>query len=74
MCEGCGCQKPEDVEVSPQGCSPEQASECHGETEDHPCVETACCENAGKLKGKPGDCSPEQIHECHGDATEHPCA
>jgi hypothetical protein len=53
------------VKASPQDCSPEQTSECHGETKG--------CEHPEKLKGKPGDCSPEQIRECHGEATEHPC-
>ena len=33
------CQKPEELKGKPEECSPEQISKCHGEVEDHPCVE-----------------------------------
>jgi len=68
-----GCQKPENLTGQPQDCSPEQIRKCHGDTDTHPCVETAGCEHPERLQGKPGDCSPEQIRQCHGDAQSHPC-
>ncbi len=67
------CQKPENLKGKPGECSPEQVRECHGDVEEHPCVDTAGCEHPEKLKGKPGECSPEQVRECHGDVDEHPC-
>ena len=33
------CQKPEELKGKPEECSPEQIRKCHGEVEDHPCVE-----------------------------------
>jgi hypothetical protein len=74
MCgdEGSGCKQGK--AVKPEDCSPEQIRECHGDSEDHPCVTSQACEHPEKLKGKkPGECSPEQIRECHGDVAEHPC-
>ena len=68
-----GCRKPEDLTGKPEDCSPEQIRKCHGEAEEHPCVETVGCEHPERLHGKPGDCSPEQIRQCHGDAACHPC-
>ena len=68
-----GCQRPEKLKGKPEDCSPEQIRECHGDAEEHPCVETEGCEHPEKLKGKPGECTPEQIRECHGDVAEHPC-
>lgn len=38
MCKG-KCQKPENLETEPGKCSPEQVKECHGDGEDHPCLE-----------------------------------
>ena len=76
MCEkeGCCCKKPEELKTRPEDCSPEQIMECHGDVEDHPCIDVAGCEHPEKLKGrKPGERSPEQIRECHGDVAEHPC-
>ena len=35
------CQKPEELKGKPEECSPEQIRKCHGEVEDHPCVEMA---------------------------------
>ena len=41
MCEKKqGCQKPEVLEGKPEECSPEQIKKCHGDVEEHPCVET----------------------------------
>ena len=67
------CQKPENLKGSPADCSREQIRECHGESGDHPCVETEGCEHPERLQGKPSECSPEQIRQCHGDSAEHPC-
>ncbi len=67
------CQKPQNLTATAADCSPEQIRECHGESGDHPCVETEGCEHPERLQGKPGDCSSEQIRECHGDNTAHPC-
>lgn len=36
-----GCQKPENLKGKPEGCSPEQIKQCHGDEKDHPCVEPA---------------------------------
>jgi hypothetical protein len=33
------CQKPENLKGKPEDCSPEQIRQCHGELEDHPCVD-----------------------------------
>ena len=33
------CQKPEELKGKLEECSPEQIRKCHGEVEDHPCVE-----------------------------------
>lgn len=67
------CRKPENLTGKPEDCSPEQIRECHGEQENHPCVEPAGCEHPERLKGRPGDCSPEQVRECHGDTAGHSC-
>jgi len=37
MCKE-GCQKPENLKDKPEGCTPEQIRECHGEVKEHPCV------------------------------------
>jgi len=34
------CQKPENLKGEPEECSPEQIKKCHGDGEEHPCVET----------------------------------
>ena len=31
------CEKPENLEATPEECSPEQIKECHGDVEEHPC-------------------------------------
>ncbi len=33
------CEKPENLEGSPQDCSEEQIKECHGEEKKHTCCE-----------------------------------
>ena len=33
------CQKPENLKGKPEDCSPEQIRQCHGEVDDHPCIE-----------------------------------
>jgi hypothetical protein len=33
-----GCQCPDELKGKPEECTPEQIKECHGTTEDHPCV------------------------------------
>ncbi len=33
------CQQPEKLVEKPEECAPEQVEECHGEAEEHPCVE-----------------------------------
>ena len=33
------CEKPENLKTTPGECTPEQIRECHGDVEDHPCVE-----------------------------------
>ncbi len=68
-----GCRKPENLKVSPEGCTPEQIRECHGDSAGHPCVESKGCEHPERLQGNPGDCTPEQIRQCHGNVTAHPC-
>ncbi len=35
------CQKPENLKGEPEECSPEQIKICHGDVEEHPCVEKA---------------------------------
>jgi hypothetical protein len=67
------CQKPQELKVTPERCSPEQIRKCHGEVTAHPCVPAAGCRKPENLRAKPGDCSPEQIRKCHGDAAGHPC-
>ncbi len=67
------CQNPQNLKGEPEDCSPEKIHECHGDQENHPCVETSGCEHPERLKGQPGECSPEQIRECHGDTVVHPC-
>jgi hypothetical protein len=53
MCGGTkGCQKPENLKGTPEGCSPEQIRKCHGDVECHPCVDVAGCEHPEKLKGR----------------------
>lgn len=42
MCEaeiGKGCEHPEKLKGKVGKCSPEQIRECHGDVEEHPCVE-----------------------------------
>jgi hypothetical protein len=41
MCcgEGHCCQKPEELKGKPEECTPEQIRKCHGDVENHPCVE-----------------------------------
>ena len=34
------CKHPEKLKGKPGECSPEQIRECHGETAEHPCVES----------------------------------
>ena len=48
MCgkKGCGwvgacCQKPENLKIKPEECTPEQIKKCHGEVKGHPCVKSA---------------------------------
>ena len=36
-----GCEKPEKLKGKPGECSPEQIKICHGDVEEHPCVEKA---------------------------------
>jgi hypothetical protein len=36
---GCGCNRPENTQETPDKCSPEQIEECHGDKADH------CCED-----------------------------
>ena len=33
------CQKPEELKGKPEECSPEQIKKCHGDVEEHPCVQ-----------------------------------
>jgi hypothetical protein len=33
------CEKPENLKTTPEECTPEKIRECHGDVEDHPCVE-----------------------------------
>ena len=35
------CQKPENLKGEPEECSPEQIKNCHGDVDEHPCVEIA---------------------------------
>jgi len=37
MCQSC-CQQPEKLKDRPEGCSPEQIRQCHGEDAGHPCT------------------------------------
>ncbi len=63
MVEKKGCQKPENLE-----CSPEKIRECHGSDSSHPCKTSSTgCQKPDKL-----ECSPEKIRECHG-SDDHPC-
>jgi len=40
MCKaGDKCEKPENLKTTPEKCTPEQIRGCHGEVEDHSCVE-----------------------------------
>jgi len=32
------CQKPKELKVKPQECTPEQIKKCHGDGKGHPCV------------------------------------
>ena len=34
------CQKTEKLTGKPQDCTPEQIKECHGDSKQHPCIET----------------------------------
>jgi DNA-binding transcriptional ArsR family regulator len=36
-CRDC-CQQPEQLKGAPQECTPEQIRQCHGDSENHPCV------------------------------------
>jgi len=39
MCEECNCcQKSEQLTGKPQDCTTEQIKECHGDSQEHPCV------------------------------------
>jgi len=38
MCEGCGCEHPDNLEKSPKECTPEQIEKCHGSADEHPCA------------------------------------
>ena len=33
------CQQPEKLKDKPEKCSPEQVKECHGDPEEHPCLD-----------------------------------
>jgi hypothetical protein len=33
-----GCQCPDELKGKPEECTPEQIQECHGTTEEHPCL------------------------------------
>jgi hypothetical protein len=33
------CERPENLKTKPGECTPEQIEECHGDAEEHPCVE-----------------------------------
>ena len=33
------CEKPENLETTPEECTPEQIKECHGDVKEHPCTE-----------------------------------
>jgi hypothetical protein len=33
------CEKPENLKTKPAECTPEQIKECHGDVEQHPCVD-----------------------------------
>ena len=74
MCEkGQGCQRPDQLQTTPQECSPEQIHLCHGEASGHPCLTQPGCQDPASLQGTPEDCSPEQVRKCHGDDKGHPC-
>ena len=51
MCNKESCQKPENLKVKPETCTPEQIKACHGEALTHPCV-TDVPDN--QQKGEPG--------------------
>jgi DNA-binding transcriptional ArsR family regulator len=36
MCQCC-CERPEKLKGKPEGCTPEQIRECHGDVKGHPC-------------------------------------
>jgi DNA-binding transcriptional ArsR family regulator len=38
MCQNC-CQNPEKLKDKPEGCTPDQIRECHGDAKEHPCRE-----------------------------------
>ena len=70
------CQKPENLEESPEECSAEQIRQCHGTVEQHPCTDKerrTGCEQPEKLQGQPEECSSEQIRKCHGEGSGHSC-
>jgi len=33
------CQKPENLKAKPAECTPEQITQCHGDVDEHPCLE-----------------------------------
>jgi len=40
MCgEKKGCRRPDQLKGRPEDCSPEQIRKCHGDAQEHPCVE-----------------------------------
>lgn len=41
MCKekDCCCQNPDELETTPQECTPEQIKKCHGDEEEHPCTD-----------------------------------
>lgn len=42
MCQN--CQQPIKLQEKPENCSPEQIKECHGDANEHPCVNENCRE------------------------------
>jgi DNA-binding transcriptional ArsR family regulator len=49
MCQNC-CQQPDKLKEKPETCSPEQILECHGDTQDHPCIKGDDAPKEGKGK------------------------
>ncbi len=69
------CLKLDNPSLEGKNCSPEQIKECHGDANEHPCVEVeeTKCLKPQELKDKNVPCSPEQIEKCHGSENNHPC-